>query len=162
MLASKCGMFKGASGGKEIDGHPAVLKRNLEDSLKRLQTDVVDLYYLHRWDKRVPIEESIGAMADMVREGKVRTIGLWEVSAATLRKAHAVHPIAAVQSEYSLWTRNPEIAVRCLPRTWRCVRRVQPVGTRFSAGDLRDPQHFHPRIFASPCRAFQADIFRRI
>src|SRR5690348_15492675 len=73
MLASKCGMFRGASGGKEIDGHPAVLKQNLEDSLKRLQTDVIDLYYLHRWDKRIPIEDSIGAMADMVREGKVRT-----------------------------------------------------------------------------------------
>jgi aryl-alcohol dehydrogenase-like predicted oxidoreductase len=72
---------------------------------------VIDLYYLHRWDKKVPIEDSVGAMAQLVRDGKVRAIGLSEVSASTLRKAHAVHPIAAVQTEYSLWTRNPEIAV---------------------------------------------------
>ncbi len=94
-----------------IDGRPETIRKNCEDSLKRLQTDVIDLYYLHRWDKKVPIEDSVGAMADLVRSGKVRSIGLSEVSAATLRKAHAVHPIAAVQTEYSLWTRNPEIAV---------------------------------------------------
>ena len=94
-----------------IDGSPAAIRRNCEDSLRRLQTDVIDLYYLHRWHKAVPIEESVGAMADLVRSGKVRAIGLSEVSATTLRKAHAVHPIAAVQSEYSLWTRNAEIAV---------------------------------------------------
>ena len=140
MLASKCGMFRGASGGKEIDGHPAVLKQNLEDSLKRLRTDVIDLYYLHRWDKRVPIEDSIGAMADMVREGKVRTIGLSEVSAATLRKAHAVHPIAAMQSEYSLWTRNPEIAVldACRELGVAFVA-FSPLARGFLTGDLRDP-----------------------
>jgi hypothetical protein len=79
--------------------------------LKRLQTDVIDLYYLHRWDKQVPIEESVGALGDLVRAGKIRSIGLSEVSATTLRKAHAEHPIAALQTEYSLWTRNPEIAV---------------------------------------------------
>ncbi|RZJ25511.1 MAG: aldo/keto reductase [Haliea sp.] len=94
-----------------IDGRPEAIRRNCEDSLRRLQTDVIDLYYLHRWDKKVPIEESVGAMADLVRAGKVRALGLSEVSAATLRKAHAAHPITAVQTEYSLWTRNPEIAV---------------------------------------------------
>lgn len=94
-----------------IDGRPESIRRNCEDSLRRLQTDVIDLYYLHRWDKRVPVEESVGAMADLVRAGKVRALGLSEVSAATLRRAHAVHPIAAVQNEYSLWTRNPEIAM---------------------------------------------------
>ena len=94
-----------------IDGSPEAIRRNCEDSLRRLQTDVIDLYYLHRWHKQVPIEDSVGAMADLVRAGKVRAVGLSEVSAATLRKAHAVHPIAAVQSEYSLWTRNAEIAV---------------------------------------------------
>jgi aryl-alcohol dehydrogenase-like predicted oxidoreductase len=94
-----------------IDGQPEALRRNCEDSLRRLQTDVIDLYYLHRWDKTVPIEDSMGALADLVKAGKVRAIGLSEVSAATLRRAHAVHPIAAVQTEYSLWTRNPEIAV---------------------------------------------------
>ena len=94
-----------------IDGRPEALQRNCEDSLRRLQTEVIDLYYLHRWDKTVPIEDSMGALADLVKAGKVRAIGLSEVSAVTLRRAHAVHPIAAVQTEYSLWTRNPEIAV---------------------------------------------------
>jgi len=94
-----------------IDGRPEAIRRNCEDSLRRLQTDVIDLYYLHRWDKQVPIEDSVGALADLVRAGKVRAIGLSEVSAVTLRKAHAVFPVAAVQSEYSLWTRNAEIAV---------------------------------------------------
>ena len=94
-----------------IDGRPETIRKNCEDSLKRLDTDVIDLYYLHRWDKKVPIEDSVGAMSDLVRADKVRTLGLSEVSATTLRKAHAMHPIAAVQTEYSLWTRNPEIAV---------------------------------------------------
>lgn len=114
-LASKGGMA-GVAGEdgvvrRVIDGRPETIRRNCEDSLRRLQTDVIDLYYLHRWDKKVPIEDSVGAMSDLVRAGKVQTLGLSEVSAATLRKAHAVHPIAAVQTEYSLWTRNPEIAV---------------------------------------------------
>ena len=94
-----------------IDGRPTTVRKNCEDSLRRLQTDVIDLYYLHRWDKKVPIEDSVGAMADLVQKGLVRSIGLSEVSASTLKKAHAVHKIAAVQTEYSLWTRNPEIAV---------------------------------------------------
>ena len=94
-----------------IDGRPETLRRNCEDSLRRLQTDVIDLYYLHRWDKKVPIAESVGALGELVRAGKVRSIGLSEVSAATIRKAHAEHPIAAVQTEYSPWSRNPEIAV---------------------------------------------------
>ena len=114
-LASKCGMqgVPQADGSKVrvIDGRPATIRQTCEDALKRLQTDVIDLYYLHRWDKQVPIEESVGALADLVRAGKIRTVGLSEVSATTLRKAHAEHPITAVQTEYSLWTRNPEIAV---------------------------------------------------
>lgn len=112
VLASKCGLNHPASGiERRIDGRPASIRASCEASLARLQTDVIDLFYLHRWDKQVPIEESVGAMADLVTAGKVRALGLSEVSATTLRKAHAVHPIAAVQSEYSLWTRNPEIAV---------------------------------------------------
>jgi aryl-alcohol dehydrogenase-like predicted oxidoreductase len=114
-LASKGGLggVKGEDGvtRRVIDGRPDALRRNCEDSLRRLQTDVIDLYYLHRWDKKVPIEESVGALGRLVEQGKVRTIGLSEVSAATIRKAHAEHPITAVQTEYSLWTRNPEIAV---------------------------------------------------
>jgi aryl-alcohol dehydrogenase-like predicted oxidoreductase len=114
-LASKCGMqgVTQADGkpARVIDGRPETIKQTCEDALRRLQTDVIDLYYLHRWDKKVPIEDSVGALSDLVRQGKIQTIGLSEVSALTLRKAHAVHPIAAVQTEYSLWTRNPEIAV---------------------------------------------------
>ncbi len=113
-LASKGGMagVQFTVGMKRvIDGRPEALRRNCEDSLRRMQTDVIDLYYLHRWHKEVPIEDSVGALAELVQAGKVRAIGLSEVSAATLRRAHAVHPIAAVQTEYSLWTRNPEIAV---------------------------------------------------
>lgn len=115
-LASKCGMtgVDVAGDGKlvrVIDGRPETLRATCEAALKRLQTDVIDLYYLHRWDKNVPIEDSVGALADLVAAGKIRAIGLSEVSAATLRRAHAVYPIAALQTEYSLWTRNPEIAV---------------------------------------------------
>lgn len=110
VLASKCGMT-GVDGKRVIDGRPATLRRTLEEALARLRTDVIDLYYLHRWDRNVPIEESVGALADFVKEGKVRAIGLSEVSAATLRKAHRVHPIAAVQNEYSPWSRNVELGV---------------------------------------------------
>jgi len=109
-LASKCGMT-GVAGKRVIDGRPESLRSTLEDSLKSLRTDHIDLYYLHRWDKAVPVEDSVGELSRMVAAGKIGAIGLSEVSAATLRKAHAVHPIAAVQTEYSLWTRNAEIAV---------------------------------------------------
>jgi aryl-alcohol dehydrogenase-like predicted oxidoreductase len=116
VLASKCGMqgvdVKGD--GKlvrVIDGRPATLRATCEAALKRLRTDVIDLYYLHRLDPQVPIEESVGGLADLVRAGKIRAIGLSEVSADTLHRGHAEHPIAALQTEYSLWTRNPEIAV---------------------------------------------------
>lgn len=115
-LASKCGMqgVDVAGNGqlvRVIDGRPATLRATCEAALQRLQTDVIDLYYLHRWDKQVPIEESVGALGDLVRAGKIRAVGLSEVSAPTLRRAHAEFPIAALQTEYSLWTRNPEIAV---------------------------------------------------
>jgi aryl-alcohol dehydrogenase-like predicted oxidoreductase len=162
MLASKCGMFRGASGGKEIDGHPAVLRQNLEDSLKRLQTDVIDLYYLHRWDKRIPIEDSIGAMSDMVREGKVKTIGLSEVSAQTLREAHAVHPIAAMQSEYSLWTRNPEIAVlEACRELGAAFVAFSPLARGFLTGDLRDPSTLPPKDIRLAMPRFQAPHFAK-
>jgi aryl-alcohol dehydrogenase-like predicted oxidoreductase len=114
VLCSKGGMagVSFADGVKRvIDGRPAAIRRNCEDSPKRLQTEVIDVYYLHRWHKEVPVEDSVGEMSRLVERGWVRALGLCEVSAATLMKAHAVHPIAAVQTEYSLWTRNPEIAV---------------------------------------------------
>ncbi|OYX61293.1 MAG: aldo/keto reductase [Novosphingobium sp. 32-60-15] len=109
-LASKMGIF--ASGEKRgIDCHPDTIRSEVEISLKLLRTDHIDLYYLHRRDFTVPIEDSVGALADLVKEGKIGSIGLSEMSADTLRKAHAVHAIAAMQTEYSLWTRQAEIAV---------------------------------------------------
>ena len=110
VLASKCGL-SGVDGKRVLDGRPQTLIDTCEDALRRLGTDVIDLYYLHRADRNVPIEDSVGALAGLVARGWIRAIGLSEVSAGTLRRAHAVHPIAAVQSEYSLWTRNPQIAV---------------------------------------------------
>jgi len=110
-LASKCGLTVTAADGsmtRGIDSTPENIKRSCDGSLKRLGLESVDLYYLHRWDKTTPIEDAVGAMAELVDEGKTRLIGLSEVSATTLRKANAVHPIAAIQCEYSLWTRNPE------------------------------------------------------
>jgi len=140
VLASKCGIFRNEQGKREINGRPEVLKRTCEDSLGRLQTEVIDLCYLHRWDKQVPIEESIGALADLVRAGKLRSIGLSEVSAATLRKAHAEHPITALQSEYSLWTRNPEIAAldACRQLGVAFVA-FSPLARGFLTGKLSDP-----------------------
>ncbi len=108
VLASKCGIVKNDKGATVIDGRPQLVKQTCEDSLKRLQTDVIDLYYLHRFDPEVPIEESVGALSELVDEGKIKTIGLSEVCAETTYRAHAVHPITAIQSEYSLWTRTPE------------------------------------------------------
>ncbi len=143
LLASKAGLFKDSAGKREIDGRPEVLKRTCEIALKRLKREAIDLYYLHRWDKSVPIEDSVGALADLVREGKVRTLGLSEVSAASLRKAHAVHPIAAVQSEYALWTRNPELGVleACRELGVAFVA-FSPLGRGFLAGAVRDTGGF--------------------
>ena len=109
-LASKCGMT-GVNGKRVIDGRPDTIKATLDNALQSLQTDFIDLYYLHRLDPNVPIEESVGALSDAVNEGKIGAIGLSEISANTLIRAHGEHPIAAVQTEYSLWTRNAEIAV---------------------------------------------------
>jgi aryl-alcohol dehydrogenase-like predicted oxidoreductase len=141
-LASKCGMQGVDVNGdgklvRVIDGRPETLRATCEAALKRLNTDVIDLYYLHRWDKQVPIEESVGGLSDLVKAGKIRAIGLSEVSASTLRKAHAVHPIAAVQTEYSLWTRNPEIAVldACKELGTAFVA-FSPVGRGFLCGEM--------------------------
>lgn len=111
VLASKCGIVIDEQGRRGVDCSPEAVRRTCETSLASLRTDVIDLYYLHRRDHAVPIEESVGALAALVREGKIRHIGLSEVSSVTLRRAHAEHPVTAVQSEYSLWTRDPEAKV---------------------------------------------------
>jgi aryl-alcohol dehydrogenase-like predicted oxidoreductase len=160
VLASKCGLSRGEQ--RELNGHPDVLKATCDESLQRLGVEVIDLYYLHRWDRRVPIEDSVGALADLVAAGKIRTIGLSEVSAATLRRAHAVHPIAALQTEYSPWTRNPEIAVleacRELGVTFVAF---SPVGRGFLAGGVKDPSVLDPSDFRVGMPRFQGDAFQR-
>lgn len=162
VLASKCGVT-GVDGRRVVDNRPETLRRTCEDSLRRLRTDVIDLYYLHRLDKRVPIEDSIGALADLVRAGKIRGIGLSEMSAATLRRAHAVHPVAAMQSEYSLWTREPEIAVfdACRELGTAFVA-FSPLARSFLTGALRDPAaQFEPGDIRLGMPRFQPENFRR-
>jgi len=144
VLCSKGGMTgqpvgPGGALQRVIDGRPEAIRRDCDDSLRRLGTDHIDVYYLHRWDKHVPIEDSVGAMARLVDAGKVRALGLSEISAATLRKAHTVHPIAAVQTEYSLWTRNPEIAVLAACREiGAAFVAFSPVARAYLTGALRD------------------------
>lgn len=140
VLASKCGMFKGPDGKRRIDGRPEVIKQTCDEALARLRTDVIELYYLHRWDQSVPVEESIGAMTDLLKEGKVLALGISEVSAKTLRRAHAVHPLAAIQTEYSLWSRNAEIAVldACQELDIAFVA-FSPLARGFLTGKLTDP-----------------------
>ncbi|WP_290910732.1 aldo/keto reductase, partial [Halomonas sp.] len=140
LLASKCGMAMDPEQGKKvIDGRPATLRRQCEESLARLDTDHLDLYYLHRWDRNLAIEESVGELGRLVAEGKIGAVGLSEVSAATLRRAQAEHPIAAVQSEYSLWTRNPEIAViEACREAGAAFVAFSPLGRGFLSGAVTD------------------------
>ncbi len=140
-LASKCvlDLFDGRRG---LDGSPAAIARTLDGALGRLGTDHIDLYYLHRLDRDVPIEESVGALARAVEAGKIGAIGLSEMSAATIRRAHAVHPIAAVQSEYSPWVRNPEVAVLDTCRALGIgFVAFSPVARGFLAGAVRDAHY---------------------
>lgn len=141
-----------------IDGRPENAKAVAEASLKRLGTDVIDLFYQHRVDPSVPIEETVGAMAELVREGKVRTLGLSEASAATIRRAHAVHPIAAVQSEYSLWSRDPEDEVleTCRERGIGFVP-YSPLGRGMLTGAIRNVDDLGEHDFRRNLPRFQAD-----
>lgn len=142
-LATKFGLLRDPARPelRGVNGRPEYVKASIEGSLRRLGSDYIDLYYLHRVDPAVAIEETVGAMADLVQQGKVRYLGLSEVSAATLRRAHAIHPISAVQSEYSLWTRDPEDEV--IP----CCRELgvgfvaySPLGRGFLSGTIRQRQ----------------------
>lgn len=161
VLASKCGIWKGADGKREINGTPAKIREVAEGALQRLQTDVIDLYYLHRRDFNVPIEDSVGELSRLVEEGKVRTIGLSECSAETVRRAHAVHPLTALQTEYSLWSRNAEIAVldecRKLGITFVAF---SPLARAFLTGKLTDPKsQFEPADIRNHFPRFSADNY---
>lgn len=141
-LASKCVL--GFQDGKRIlDARPEAITAACEASLKRLGTEIIDLYYMHRPDPNVPIEDSVGALADLVAAGKIRMIGLSEMGEGLLRRAHAVHPIAAMQSEYSLWVRNPEIAIKsACEELGVALVAFSPVGRGFLADPPPDPKTF--------------------
>ncbi|MBO9192694.1 aldo/keto reductase [Rhizobium sp. 16-449-1b] len=150
----------GAAALTGVDSRPENVKRVAEESLKRLGTDVIDLYYQHRVDPSVPIEETVGAMAELVREGKVRALGLSEAGSATIRRAHAVHPIAAVQSEYSLWSRDPEHDVLATCRELKIgFVPYSPLGRGFLTGAIRKPDDLGADDFRSQLPRFQADNF---
>lgn len=139
VLASKCGLSKDETGKPVINGRPEVLKKQCEASLRRLQTETIDLYYLHRLDPNIPIEESVGGLADLIRAGKIRTLGLCEISTASLRRAHQEHPVTAVQSEYSLWSRTPETSLlaACAELAVTFVP-FSPLGRGFFTGKAQD------------------------
>jgi hypothetical protein len=159
LLASKCGMT-GVDGKRVIDGRPETIFKTCDEALRRLETDVIDLYYLHRWDRNVPIEESVGALTRLVEAGKIRAIGLSEVSADTLYKASRVHPIAAIQTEYSLWTRNPEIAVlKACEELGTALVAFSPLARGFLGGSVRDPAKFEDKDIRKAMPRFQAPNF---
>jgi len=165
IIATKFGILRDADETKfrGISGKPDYVRKSCEGSLQRLGIDVIDLYYQHRVDLDTPIEETIGAMAELVREGKVRFLGLSEASAETIRRAHAVHPITALQSEYSLWTRDPEdngmlqvcreLGIGFVP--------YSPLGRGFLTGKIKRFEDFPPDDYRRTSPRFQGENFQR-
>ncbi|MBI5905265.1 MAG: aldo/keto reductase [Deltaproteobacteria bacterium] len=158
ILATKFGILRGDDGSWiGVSGKPGYVRSACEASLRRLGTDAIDLYYQHRVDPDTPIEETVGAMAELVREGKVRYLGLSESSAATIRRAHAVHPIAAVQSEYSLWTRDPETngALAACRELGIGFVPFSPLGRGFFAGRVKSRADLFEKDFRLGSPRFQ-------
>jgi len=163
-LATKFGILRDPKDPtvRGFDGSPAYVRRAIEASLKRLRVDHVDLYYQHRMDPKVPIEETVGAMAELVRAGKVRYLGLSECSAETLERACKVHPITAVQSEYSLWTRDPEEAVLAACRRLGVgFVAYAPLGRGFLTGAIKSPADFAPDDYRASNPRFQGENFAK-
>ncbi len=159
-LATKFGIDRSAGdNGRTIRGEPGYVKRSCESSLLRLGVDVIDLYYLHRPPTNTAIEETVGAMAELVKDGKVRHLGLSEVDADTLRRAYAVHPIAAVQSEYSLWTRDVEAVAPTMAELGVGLVPYSPLGRGFLTGAI-DPTKLDEKDFRSYNPRFQGDAAR--
>ncbi|ASN53334.1 aldo/keto reductase [Sinomonas sp. R1AF57] len=157
VLASKCGMAM-VDGVKVIDGRPETLRAQVDASLGRLGVEHIDLYYLHRWDKQVPIGESVGALAEMVAAGKIGAIGLSEVSVPRLREAQAVAPIAAVQNEYSLWSRNPELGMLEATReSGVALVAFSPLARGFLSDGFDDPAEFAPKDIRRNMPRFQPE-----
>ena len=158
VIATKFGTLNHTTNERTLDGSAANVRESVEGSLKRLETDYIDLYYQHRMDPGTPIEETVGALAELVAEGKIRGYGLSEAAPATIRRAHAVHPVTAVQTEYSLWSRDPEAEI--LPT----LRELgigfvpySPLGRGFLTGSIRSLDQFDEADFRRQNPRFQGD-----
>jgi aryl-alcohol dehydrogenase-like predicted oxidoreductase len=164
VLATKFGVMRDPNqpGIRGINGRPDYVRQACEASLRRLGVETIDLYYLHRVDPEVPIEDTVGAMGGLVREGKVRAIGLSEAAPETLRRANAVHPITALQTEYSLWSRDPEAGVLAACRELGIgFVAYSPLGRGFLTGRFKTPDDFAPDDFRRMSPRFQGENFQR-
>jgi aryl-alcohol dehydrogenase-like predicted oxidoreductase len=163
VLATKFGNMRGPGGAfLGVNGRPEYVRACCEGSLARLGVEVIDLYYQHRVDRSVPIEETVGAMAELVKEGKIRFLGLSEASPATIRRAHAVHPISALQTEYSLWTRDPEegLLAACRELGIGFVA-YSPLGRGFLTGRFRRFEDLPEGDYRRLAPRFQGDNFQK-
>ncbi len=163
ILATKFGIVRGDDPqSRSINGRPEYVKSACEASLKRLDVDHIDLYYQHRVDKDTPIEDTIGAMADLVKEGKVRFIGMSEASAGTIRRANKVHQVTALQTEYSLWTRDPEAEILSTVRELGIgFVAYSPLGRGFLTGRFQSPDDFGKNDFRKHSPRFQGENFQK-
>ncbi|MEU0561774.1 aldo/keto reductase [Dactylosporangium sp. NPDC006015] len=160
-LATKFGIQRDGDG-RSINGHPDYVRAALDASLTRLGVDHIDLYYQHRVDDRVPIEDTWGALSEAVAAGKVRHLGISEASVATVRRAHAVHPVTAGQYEYSLWSREPEDGILGAFRELGIgLVAYSPLGRGFLTGEITDPSQFDPSDFRRVNPRFQGENFQR-
>jgi len=163
-LATKFGVLRDPANPalRGFDSRPEYVRRALENSLRRLGVTTIDLYYQHRVDPNVPIEDTVGALADLVRQGKLRYIGLSEASASTLERAHKIHPVTALQSEYSLWTRDPETGLLATCRRLGVAFvPYSPLGRGFLTGAIRSPEDFAPDDYRRSSPRFQGDNFAK-
>jgi aryl-alcohol dehydrogenase-like predicted oxidoreductase len=163
-LATKFGIVRDKANAalRGVSGTPSYMRNACDASLKRLGVDTIDLYYQHRVDPKTPIEETVGALAELVREGKIRFIGLSEASSETIRRAHKVHPIAALQTEYSLWTRDPEDQI--LPTTRElgiAFVAYSPLGRGFLTGQIKRFEDFAPDDYRRFSPRFQGENFQK-
>jgi aryl-alcohol dehydrogenase-like predicted oxidoreductase len=164
VIATKFGIMRTPENPADfrVNGRPEYVRAACEGSLKRLGVDVIDLYYQHRVDPETPIEDTMGALADLVRAGKIRWIGLSEASVATIERAVKVHPVTALQSEYSLWTRDPEDEVLdCCRRHGIGFVPYSPLGRGFLTGEIRSPDDFAPDDYRRNSPRFQGENFAK-
>ena len=161
-LATKFGISRTPDGARTFDNSAEHIRKSLEGSLRRLRVDHVDLYYVHRCDQRIPIEDTVAELGRYVKEGKIRAIGLSEVAPDTLRRASAVHPIAAVQSEYSLWTRNPELGlIQACEEAGALMVAFSPLGRGYFSGLLQNVETFGEKDFRTANPRFAGVNWRR-